>query len=152
MNTSLQFFMTKVDEDEFVKAFKNADYDEIEESKWQIMYHCGDEHVQFLRSDQYEGLITEGRIAIKTNHKNDSSLRCDTLYKNMRNWIKKNYSNNLVLYNTKLQTRDEAVFEKNWWVSKEVKNLIKDNDTILKPSKNSFVVYEIISRYNSRLM
>jgi hypothetical protein len=135
--------MTKNDEEEFISFFKEADYECLEEKSWQTHYCCGNVNIQFLPSFQYEGVILGGRIAIKTLDKSNDALRCEKLYKKMNNWLKKNYSNNLILYNSKLETKNEAVCEKSWWMSPEVEKELKNGNVILKQSKNSFIVYDL---------
>jgi hypothetical protein len=65
-------------------------------------WYCRSEYatIQFLRSELDELVITEGRIAVSTIHSDDfpasSAKSLEKRYGNLRNYIKKNFSNSII--------------------------------------------------------
>jgi len=148
MKSSLYFFMTHDDLTDFLSAFPADDFGVTrdENSNIQWFFRCGEESIQLLFSTQYDSILTEGRIAIRTDKRtNDDVSVCENTYKKMRSWIKKRYSNKTFCYNAKTQTRDigETQLNNRWWVSPAVEALSRSGEIILKQSKNSFVVFEM---------
>ena len=84
MNSSLQFFMLKEDEKDFLEKFKNDDFDYINEEGYptQIYYQFGEEHIQFCFSKQFDEILTVGRIALKTK-------ASDNVQRGLKNYIRK---------------------------------------------------------------
>jgi len=148
MNSSLQFFMLKEDEKDFLEKFKNDDFDYINEEGYptQIYYQFGEEHIQFCFSKQFDEILTVGRIALKTKASDNDAKRAERLYKRMRNWIKKTYICDLFVYNTKTMKKEEAqpvMPKKSFCASVRCKKLMDEQKIILKQYKNTFSEFYI---------
>ena len=147
MNSQIQFFMTKDDEIEFMNEFKDSDYDILNEESYpiQIFYCCGEEHVQFRPSRRFDKILRMGSFGIRTKSQSEDSKRCEKLYKKMRKWIKDNYINNLVVFNTKTMKREDAkpVSSGGIWLNPKIQNFLKENHIVLKQCKNAFTEFYI---------
>ncbi|CAA6813347.1 MAG: Unknown protein [uncultured Sulfurovum sp.] len=89
--------------------------------------------VQFYFSKQFDKILTIGSFGIKTRNESEDNKRCEKLYKKMRKWIKDNYTNNLVVFNTKTMKREDAKPSSGGgiWVSSRVEKLLENNLRIL---------------------
>jgi len=147
MNSRIRFFMTKEDEEEAFNKFRDSDYAVLDgkDNPIHIFYSCGEESVQFYFSKRFDKILTIGSFGIKTRNESEDSKRCEKLYKKMRKWIKDNYTNNLVVFNTKMMKREDATPPSGGgiWVSPRVEKLLENNQIILKQSKNTFSEYYI---------
>jgi len=92
MNTQQIFYATEEDMVTLLETFKDLEYDSIEKSTFQYHVYCGNEFVQIITPNQYGDILNEGRIARKTLGKGDDANRADNLFKEMRKWLKKNYT------------------------------------------------------------
>ena len=142
MNSAIMFFMIEQDIDEFETLIQKKGFDRTERECRQILFYCGGEFMQFLRPRHTNGLLLDGRISLRTQVKNDDSQNCIKIYNSLRRWIKQNYSNDLVCYNAKTQTREQATPANSWWISPRVEKLMFEESVILKQSQDGFAVFE----------
>lgn len=92
MKSELQFFMRKENEEEFFDSFNERCEKKIYNSFYFELW-IGLNCIQFHPSKIYENQLTSGRIAYITIDLNDN--RAENLYKEMRQYIKKNYKNKM---------------------------------------------------------
>lgn len=144
MRSEFQFFMTAEDEAEFV-SFAEELADRVDrESDTQWFFVIGDCSVQFLRSRIRRRELISGRIALATSGFGlafDSAADGERLYKRLRAWLKKSYSNDLTCRNTRIENSKTEI--KNFWVSGRVVAFLRQEpDLSLKQIPESFVVFE----------
>ena len=110
MNTQQIFYATEEDMVTLLETFKDLEYDSIEKSTFQYHVYCGNEFVQIITPNQYGDILNEGRIARKTLGKGDDANRADSLFKEMRKWLKKNYTcyKMLIYREDKNETKEDA--------------------------------------------
>jgi len=111
MNAEQIFYATEEDMVTLLEVFKDFGYDNIEkESSHQYLAYFGNEFVQILTSVQYGNILNEGRISRKTLEKGEDATRADNLFKEMRQWLKENYTcNKMLTYREdKNQTKEDA--------------------------------------------
>jgi len=137
MNTELIFYATEEEIDNFLKDFKESDFDKIEqESITQLLFYCGNEHVQLLKPKIYGNILTEGRIARKTLEKSEGAKRCDKLFKEMKKWIEKHYfcTKMLMYREDKGETEKDAIISvlPKKCISPKAMELYEDKTIILK--------------------
>ena len=135
MNTERIFYATEEEIDDFLESFKDADFDKIEQkSDTQLLFDCGNEHVQLLKPKIRGNILMEGRIARKTLEKSEGAKRCDKLFKEMRKWIEKHYfcTNMLMYREDKGETEKDAVASTKKCISPKAMKLYKDKTIIFK--------------------
>jgi hypothetical protein len=88
MKSELQFFMRKKNEEEFFALFNQRYQKKLNKSFYCELW-IGLNFIQFCPSKIYENQLISGRIAYITIDSNDN--RAESLYKEMRKYIKNNY-------------------------------------------------------------
>lgn len=144
MRSEFQFFMTAEDEGEFVSFAKELS-DRIEKgSDTEWFFWIGDCSVQFLRSRIRLSELISGRIALATSGFGlafNSAADGERLYKHLRAWLRKSYSNELTCRNIRVENSKMEI--KNFWVSSRVIALLRQEPGLsLKQIPGSFVVFE----------
>ncbi len=145
MKSQFQFFMLENEEVEFVN-FSLGLCDAIDQSsKSQWFFKVGDCQIQFLRPQKFENELISGRIAIQTTGYGFSfkaAESAENVYKKMRAWLKKRYSNKMTCKNINIE--DSQMKLKYFWYSPGVERLVKENPMYsLKQIKGAPVVFEI---------
>ena len=145
MRSEFQFFMTADDEDEFVSFAEKMSDSVDRDSDIQWFFLVGDCRIQLLRSRIQGGDLISGRISIATTGfglSYDSGADGERVYKRLRSWLKKTYSNNMTCRNVNIENSIMEI--RNFWMSPRVFQLLRDDPTvILKQSVGGFVVFEI---------
>jgi hypothetical protein len=144
MRSEFQFFMTAEDEAEFV-LFAEPLAERLERaSDTQWFLRIGDCAVQFLRSRLHRGELISGRIALATSGFGlccKAADECERLYKRLRSWLKKSYSNRMTCRNIRIKNSRMAI--RTLWVSPRVLELLRHDPSItLKQIPEAFVVFE----------
>lgn len=136
MKSELQFFMKENNEAEFFAIFSGK-YEKVINNSLFYELWIGLNFIQFCPSKIYGNQLTAGRIAYKTIDHND--IRSEDIYKEMRNYIKKNYMNKMGAMN-KLSGAEKMC--NNLYYSNEVANwVIEEPDNKLVQFKDAFVQY-----------
>ncbi len=97
--------MSADDEREFTAAFAGEADALKKESDIQWWFHVGDCRIQFLPSRRTRDQIALGRIALATHGSGESfsaAPQAEALFKRMRAWLKKRYSNRLIVENASI--------------------------------------------------
>lgn len=144
MRSEFQFLMSKEDEKLFL-TFAESVCDGIEkESDYQWFFIVGDCRIQFLPSKKSEEEISIGRISLVTTGYGlnfVSSEAAENVYKRMRNWLKKTYTNNLIGRNITIEGSSTAY--KYFWVGPGALELHKTKNILLKSLPSGPVVFEL---------
>jgi len=145
MDAEIRFFMTPGDETEFL-AFASKHIDKIEQGcslqqrfiidECELLYTP----TQLEDTVMYSGVL-EIRIAAENSCK--GQLRATSIYKKLRNWIKKKYWSRLAFINK--NKKDKLMPSRIHWLGPEAK-IWKEEDAknhVLKLSKTSWMVFDI---------
>jgi len=136
MKSELQFFMKKNDEEEFFSVFNGK-----LEKKIDKYFFCelwlGLNFIQFCPSKIYENQLVSGRIAYMTIDPDYN--RAESLYKEMRKYIKKNYQNKMRIVSN---MSGAGRMCNDLYYTNEVANwVIEKSDNKLVQAKDSFVQF-----------
>lgn len=134
--------MTSEDEAEFVSFAENLADRVDKESDVQWIFWIGDCPVQFMRSRIRRDELISGRIALATSGLAlDNAADGERLYRRLRGWLKKSYSNKMTCRNTRIENGKMEI--KNFWMSSRVIALLhRELDLTLKQIPEGFVVFE----------
>jgi hypothetical protein len=145
MRSEFQFFMTPDDESELVEVAQKM-IDSIDrDSDIQWLFRVGDSPIQLLRSYIRNGELISGRISIATSgfgidYKSGSDG--ESVYKRLRSWLKKTYSNGMTCRNVRIDNSRMDI--RCFWVSPRVIRLIQaDSSLTLKQVPKAPVVFEL---------
>lgn len=135
MNSQIRFFMAKSDEEEFIEWLKEGcgELDQSSDAEW--LLDVDGEQIQVLPCERGRGLITIGRVAVRTDKPNVARV-----FRRIQSWIKKNYVNNLTCRNTMIEGSAGPV--KGAWVGPSAKAMAESRGTKLIQSKGGCIVYE----------
>jgi hypothetical protein len=106
-----------------------------------------DGFIQYERSLLEDGVLTSGRIAIAStdldgSYNFSSYQEVESLYKKLRNWLKKRSVNSLVCYNEKSESPTTQVV-KNFWLGAGAEAALKESAIKLKQFKSGNVVFKL---------
>ncbi len=145
MDAEIRFFMTTGDEKEFLEfASKHIDKIEKEDSLKQrfIIDECELLYTPTLLEDNtlYSGVL-EIRILAEDSCK--GQLRATSIYKKLRNWLKKKYWSRLAFINK--NKKDRLMPSRIHWLGPEAKKWKEEDpkNHLLKLSKTSWMVFDI---------
>lgn len=111
----------------------------------EILFEDG--FIQYERSLLEDGILTSGRIAIASTDLDGSynfSLHeaVESLYKQLRSWLKKRSINSLVCYNEKSE-RPAVQAVKNFWLATGAEATLNESSIKLKQFKSGSVVFKL---------
>jgi hypothetical protein len=147
MRSEFQYFMNQDDHSTFDKHLMSIDGVSIKLGDHFDEIRLNDGFIQYVRSNLENGILTSGRIAIASTDLDgcfnfSSHEAVETLYKKLRNWLKKHSVNTLVCYNEKSkEPATQAV--KNFWLSSGAENELKESAIKLKQFKSGNVVFKL---------
>jgi len=145
MDAEIRFFMTMGDEKDFL-AFASKHIDKIEKDNSLKQHFIIDEcellytPTQLEDNTMYSGVL-EIRILAEDNCK--GQLRATSIYKKLRNWLKKNYWSRLAFINKNKSNR--LMPSRIHWLGPEAKKWKEEDpeNHLLKLSKTSWMVFDI---------
>jgi len=145
MDAEIRFFMTTGDEAEFLE-FASKHIDKIKKGSTLKQHFIIDECELLYTSTQLEGNtmysgVLEIRIMAEDTCK--GQLRASSVYKKLRNWLKKNYWSRLAFINK--NKKDKLMPSRIHWLGPEAKKWKEENPQkrILKLSKTSWMEFDI---------
>ncbi len=145
MDAEIRFFMTTGDEEEFL-AFASKHIDKIEKGASAKQRFMIDEcellytPTKLEDNTMYSGVL-EVRILAENTCK--GQLRATSVYKKLRNWLKKHYWSRLAFINK--NKKDKLMPSRIHWLGPEAKKWKEEDpeNHILKLSKTSWMVFDI---------
>lgn len=146
MRSEFQFFMTEEDQLDFLE-FAEVYIDKIDKSPkayWKLLVN--DCYIQFEPSKFHNNDLISGRIAIAT-HGLDKEPTCsygteaEKIYKKLRNWLKKTYTNKLLCRNINIEGSSQV--SKHLWIGPRAKKWKQKNLGLLKQFPSGFAVFEL---------
>jgi len=147
MDAEIRFFMTPTDESEFLD-FANKHIDEIEQdSELKQRFAIGDCALFFTPTLIEDNTMYSGVLEIRIESLEEggckNQLRANSIYKKLRNWIKKNYWSRLAYINKTKQ--DKLMPSRIHWLAPDAKKWKEANpeNHLLKLSKTSWMVFDI---------
>lgn len=147
MRSEFQFFMGVKDQTDFIK-FADSYINEIDKSQkayWKLI--IDDCFIQFIPSRIQDGDLISGRIAIATHGLDneppfENRAEAEKIYKILRNWLKKTYSNKLTCKN--IHMPESSQLSRHMWIGPDAKKWKQDNEGCLKQIPGGFVIFELI--------
>ena len=142
MKAELQFFMLEEDTAEFLE-FAQQHIDHIEDTTHFIIGDC---EILFTPSKLIGDTLLMGKIAINSGGVDDGlkdQTRANNSYRQLRNWIKKNYYGRL---NTWTEGKEEkSSRSRNLWLGKAAKKWKEENpdNTTMRLSEDSSIIFGI---------
>lgn len=137
--------MTEEDEVEFVTMSQDITDSVDKSSDIQWFFHVGDCRIQLLRCSSDESQLLAGRISIATTGfgaSYKSSQEAEKVYKRMRNWLKKSYSNRMTCRNVGIEGSKTEL--KTFWASPRVIEKVNSNpELVLRQIHSAPVVFEL---------
>ncbi len=147
MRSEFQYFMSQEDHAGFDEHLRSLDGVSVERGKNfdEILYSDGS--IQYERSQLLDGVLTAGRIAIATtdldgNFNFTAHDEIETIYKKLRNWLKKRSMNNLVCFNENSQDRVTQA-TKNFWLANGAELSHKEQGIRLKQFYTGNVAFKL---------
>jgi len=143
MESELQFFMTKKDQDVFLDFVKDLvdSINPVDENQT-YLFTIDDCSLIFIPSPQEKNILYAGKLNIKTENCKQEE-RTKKVYRKLRNWLKKHYWSRLAYLNVK--KNNKLTPSRAYWVGSDAKSW-KDEDPdnhIFKLSATSWMVFEI---------
>jgi hypothetical protein len=145
MKAELQFFAMP-DEKSEVLAFVEDKVDTIQEMDNQRHLIIGDCKLVFTGSSIQEDMLIVGSIAINTGTVDDSCAdqeKAKAVYRKIRNWFKKGYSNKLCTYSLE-GDRDDGVARNHWISPAAIEWKKEDKSRLLKLYDTSPIAFDIM--------
>lgn len=143
MRSKVQFFMFEQDEVEFINTFLAFTNGMDKASETQYFFLVGDCTIQLLRSKLEGNQLTSGSISIATHGFGltfKAAKEAEKIYSKMRQWLKKNYHNNLTVENSTIENSQQAI--NYFWASQRV--LEGSKNLILRQIPNAPVIFKIL--------
>jgi len=142
MKAELQFFAMPDDAEEFL-TFAKDKVDSIENNH---RFVVGDCEILYTASVIDNVMLLIGSVAINTGTVDNSCVdqeRAKSIYRSLRKWFKKNYSNKLSTYS--LDDSEKVALARNHWVSPAAIAWKKaDSQRQLKLYATSPIVFELL--------
>ncbi|CAM3160138.1 hypothetical protein RAHE111665_17355 [Rariglobus hedericola] len=141
MRSEFQFLQSEDDEREFITTFSGQVNALETDSETQWFFRVGDCPIQFLRSRRWPNQIAVGRIAIATHGFGlsfASSDRAEAIFKQMRTWLKKRYTNKLTAENTKIPGSTTSY--RNMWLGPDARTKYRSTQVTLRSMVSDCVV------------
>jgi hypothetical protein len=110
---------------------------------------CSLGSIQFLRSQRFDCTLTAGRIALATTGLDGESLvpesasELERIYRQLRRWLQKRYTNDLVAYSESLPPEKRKVVRyPSFWLAPHARSwLLNHSDAVLRQFRNGTVVF-----------
>ena len=144
----IQFFMSDQDEAEFV-TFASDAADSVEESSdYQWFFHVGPCKIQLLRCQETDGVMTDGRIALRTNpaygdYTAEQAKQAEKLFNKLQRWLKNHYVNDLTVRSTKSPDSQPSPHRRHWIGPNLLQRLKSGKPLTLSQNPKAIVVYEL---------
>ena len=141
MDAEIQFFMTAKDEQDFL-AVADKHVDKIEGNKGSLILIIGDCQLVFNPSERSDNTIYAGRLLIRSSNESASDLeRAKSIFRKLRNWIKKKYFSRLAFINKKGKLTPSRIH----WLGPDAKKWKQQDpeEYVLKLSHTSNTVFDI---------
>ncbi|WP_444904246.1 hypothetical protein ACJJIU_03845 [Microbulbifer sp. CnH-101-E] len=147
MRSEFQYFMNQDDHAVFDEYLRSIDGVSIKQGKHFDEILLDDGFIQYERSLLEDRVLTSGRIAIASTdldgaYNFSSHQAVESLYKKLRNWLKKRSVNSLVCFNEKSENpTTQAV--KSFWLGPGAEATLNDPAIKLKQFKSGNVVFKL---------
>lgn len=147
MRSEFQYFMNQDDHIAFDEHLLSIEDVSIKSGEHFDEIHLSDGFIQYERSILTNGVLTSGRIAIASTDLDGcfnftSHEVVETLYKKLRNWLKKRSINSLVCYNEK-SSQPVVQATKNFWLLSCAEAELKESSIKLKQFESGNVVFKL---------
>lgn len=147
MRSEFQYFMNQDDHAVFDDHLRSIDGVSIKQGKHFDEILLDDGFIQYERSLLEDGVLTSGRIAIASTdldgaYNFSSHQIVESLYKKLRNWLKKRSVNSLVCFNEKSENPTTQA-AKNFWLGPGAEVTLNDPAIKLKQFKSGNVVFKL---------
>jgi len=141
MKAELQFFMLDDDTTEFLQ-FAQKHIDHIEDTTHFIVGDC---ELIFTPSKQINNTLLMGSIAINSGGVDDGlkdQTRANNTYRQLRNWIKKNYFGRLSTWTEGKEEKSSR--SRNLWLGLHAKKWAEENpDSTLRLTETGSIIFGI---------
>jgi hypothetical protein len=149
MRSECQFFMASEDEAEFLAHATTAHPLAISGEGHIAALTCSLGSIQFLRSQRFGSMLTAGRIAIATTGLDGESLvpesdsELERIYRQLRRWLQKRYTNDLVAYSEAFPAGQRKVVRyPSFWLAPHARNwVLSHSDAVLRQFRTGAVVF-----------
>lgn len=149
MRSECQFFMAPEDEAEFLAHATTAHPLTVSGEGHIAALTCSLGSIQFLRSQRFDSTLTAGRIALATTGLDGESLvpesasELERLYRQLRRWLQKRYTNDLVAFNESFPPEHrKTVRYPSVWLAPHARSwLVSHSDAELRQFHTGFVVF-----------
>ena len=149
MCSECQFFMSSEDEAEFLAHATTAHPLTVSGQGHIAALTCSIGSIQFLRSQRFDSTLTAGRIALETTGLDsdslvaESNLELERIYRQLRRWLQKRYTNDLVAYNESLPPDQRTVVRyPRFWLAPYARSwLLNHSNAVLRQFRTGTVVF-----------
>lgn len=141
MDAEIQFFMTSKDQKEFL-LYAEKHVDSINDIDSALEFKIGDCRLHFSPSVLDGNILYLGRLEIRLGISDlHDQERAKSVFRKLRNWLKKNYFSRLAFINK----RDKLTPSRVHWLAPDAKKwkLKNPEEHLLKLSKTSNTVFNI---------
>ena len=148
MDAEILFFMTTKDQDDFLKVVeKHCDSMSETNRSHDLIFHIGDCSLFFVASKCEVDTLFTGKLEIRLSNtstvfESTHKERAKTVFRKLRNWIKKHYWSRLAYLNQ--NKKNKLTPSRNHWLGPDAKVWKESNKShLLRLSKTSWMVFEI---------
>ncbi len=150
MRSECQFFMASEDEAEFLAHATAAHSLTVSGEGHIAALTCSLGSIQFLRSQRFDSTLTAGRIALATTGLDKESLvpesasELERIYRQLRRWLQKRCTNDLVAYSESLSPEQRKVVRyPSFWLAPHARSwLLNHSDAVLRQFRTGAVVFK----------
>ena len=147
MRSELQYFMSQDDHAVFDDYLRSIDGVSIKKGENFDEILLDDGFIQYERSFLVDGILTSGRIAIASTNLDgaynfSSHQAVESLYKKLRNWLKRRSVNSLVCFNEKSKNPATQIV-KNFWLGVGAAITLNNLAIKLKQFKSGSIVFKL---------
>jgi hypothetical protein len=149
MRSECKFFMASEDEVEFLAHASTAHPLAISGDGHISALTCSLGSIQFIRSQRFGGTLTAGRVALATTGLDGESLfpasasELERIYRQLRRWLQKRYTNDLVAYSESLPPEQRKVVRyPSFWLAPYARScLLSHSDAVLRQFRIGAVLF-----------
>jgi len=149
MDAEILFFMSAKDESDFLKISISYCDSITHQSPSKVqLFHLGNHHLIFTPTTKEKETLYAGKLEIRLSSvsgklKSNDKEDLKTLFRKLRNWIKKNYWSRLAYVNQNKLAK--LTPSRNYWLGPDAKLWKEANqdEHILKLSRSSWMKFEL---------
>ena len=158
MRSECQFFMASQDEREFVVHATSVHQLHVTGDTHIVSLRCSFGDIQFERSQQFDSILTAGRVALATTGLDRESLvpsdtapHLERVYRQLRRWLQTRYNNDLVCYSEFFPVGQRKVDRvRSFWLGPHAQQWLETSaGAVLRQFRTGRVIFDFAHKHQT---